>query len=256
MSKIACVILPTYNEAENLRQLVPLVFEQGGRIPTHELHVLVVDDDSPDGTADVARHLMKGYRNLHLLTGHKEGLGVAYQRGFDHALRQLQADLVFQMDADFQHDPSLIPLFVSLTEYGFTLVVGSRFAPGGRTVNFGLRRRIISRLGSALVQVFGGIGRVHDCTSGFRCIKGSVLKTCNVQGFPARGYSFQSLLLCELLWHGARIVEIPIIFRERVSGCSKLGLRDQVEFVTDLLRLRVRRWKRGPSWKWRPELSS
>ena len=244
MAEIACVVLPTYNEASNVGELVPRIFAQTGKIPTHELHVLIVDDDSPDGTADVVRRLMQQCPNLHLLLGEKKGLGVAYTRGFAHATKELHADLVFQMDADFQHDPSLLPLFVALSQYGFTLVIGSRFAPGGSTPDFGFRRRLMSKLATWLICRFGGIPRVNDCTSGFRCINAKVLGDCDLSGLSTRGYSFMSSLLCELLWSGAKVLEVPIVFGARKGGESKLTLGDQIEFLVNLLRLFARRMRR------------
>ena len=210
MIKKACVVLPTYNEAENVNFVIPKIFAQAGKIPSHELHVLVVDDNSPDGTQDVVSGLMKQYKNLHLITGKKEGLGEAYKRGMSYIRKNLPSDLVFEMDADGQHDAALIPLFVSLANYGFGLVIGSRFAPGGSTPDFSFRRELISLLGNWMIRFLGGLPRIHDCTSGFRCIKADVLERCEFGFLSTRGYSFQSSLLVELLRNGAKIIEINI----------------------------------------------
>ena len=137
MKRVACIVLPTYNEAENAKVVIPCIFAQAERIPTHDLHVVVVDDNSPDGTAAVVRNLMTTYPPLHLLTGDKKGLGDAYQRGMAYAMKALQPDLMFEMDADLQHDPTLLPSFVALANSGFSLVIGSRFISGGATPNFG-----------------------------------------------------------------------------------------------------------------------
>jgi dolichol-phosphate mannosyltransferase len=241
MNGVACIVLPTYNEAENVTALLPLIFRQAPRIPTHELHVIVVDDNSPDGTGDRVRSLMAEFSNLHLLTGEKRGLGEAYKRGLAFAVNELRADLVLEMDADFQHDPTLLPLFVMLTNSGFSLVIGSRFIAGGATPNFGWYRKLISTTGTWLVRLFGGLPALRDCTSGYRCIKSDVLRKCDLTGLATRGYSFQSSLLCELVRHGARVIEVPIVFQERKSGISKLSFRDQTEFVSNLLKLRRRR---------------
>lgn len=237
----ACIILPTYNERENIAQLLPLIFAQASRIGTHELHVLVVDDNSPDGTALVVRNLITTYPRLHLITGEKKGLGEAYKRGMDHALRTLAPDLIFQMDADLQHSPDLIPLFVTLAENGFSLVIGSRFAIGGSTPNFSLRRRTLSRVGNALLRFLGGLPALRDCTSGYRCIKADILAKCELGQLSTRGYSFQSSLLFELLRSGARVIEVPIDFPDRRHGASKLSLRDQVEFLLNIFRIRFRK---------------
>jgi dolichol-phosphate mannosyltransferase len=118
MKKIACVILPTYNEAQNVSILIPRIFEQASKIPTHELHILVVDDNSPDGTGEIVRKYIDQYPSLHITTGEKKGLGEAYKRGIAFTLSTLKPDIVFQMDADLQHDPSLLPLFVNLSNHG------------------------------------------------------------------------------------------------------------------------------------------
>ena len=237
MNKKACIIMPTYNEAANLAELLPQVFEQADKIPTHELHLLVVDDNSPDRTGSVVAEWMKHNPHLHLLSGQKAGLGEAYKRGIAHALATLQPDLILQMDADQQHDPSLIPLFVNLTQYGFDLVIGSRFAPGAGRPALSFYRRLISRLGTILVRLAAGLPRLHDCTSGYRCIRADLIAECNLGPLATRGYSFQSSLLSELIRKGARVVEIPIHFAPRVHGTSKLSLQDQIEFVTNLGRL-------------------
>ena len=241
MNKIGCVVLPTYNEAANVRVVIPLIFEQAVRIPSHDLHVVVVDDNSPDGTAAVVREFMTTLPNLHLLTGEKKGLGEAYKRGMAYALESLHADLIFEMDADLQHDPALLPLFVVLANNGFSLVIGSRFTLGGTTPNFPWRRRVISIVGTWLVRLFGGLPALRDCTSGYRCIKADVFAKCDLRGVASRGYAFQSSLLCELVRNGARIIEVPIVFEERKQGESKLSFQDQSEFLLNLFKLRFRR---------------
>ena len=231
MKKIACIVLPMYNEVENIKVLIPLLFEQSARISSHELHVLVVDDKSPDGTATLVKNLHKNFDNLHLLVGDKKGLGDAYTRGIKFALENIAPDIVIQMDADLQHDPKLIPLFIELTEFGFSMVIGSRFASGGEIINFALHRRFLSVFGNILIRFFGGLPRIRDCTSGYRCIKANLLRQCRMSGLSTRGYAYQSSLLCELLRNGARVVEIPITFSRRKHGSSKLSLRDQIDFL-------------------------
>jgi len=237
---IACIVLPTYDERENVEELLPRIFARAAQIPTHALHVLVVDDSSPDGTADAVRRLMTPYPNLHLSMGTKQGLGEAYKRGMAYALRQLRADLILEMDADLQHDPALLPSLVSLAHEGYGLVIGSRFASGGATPNFGWYRRLISLSGTWLVRLFGGLTSLTDCTSGYRCIRADVLARCSLQGLATRGYSFQAALLCELIRNGARVTELPIVFHERKRGESKLAFRDQAEFLLNLVKLRIK----------------
>lgn len=243
MNKIACIVMPTYNEAANLPELFPRIFEQQARIPTHEVHVLVIDDNSPDGTAVVVSEWMKQNPRIHLLSGRKRGLGEAYKRGIAHAIKSLDPELVLQMDADQQHDPALIPLFVALTGYGFSVVIGSRFAPGAGKPALSFRRRVISRLGTILVRLAGGLPHLHDCTSGYRCIRADLIAKCDLGSLAPRGYSFQSSLLFTLLRNGGRIVEIPILFAPRVHGVSKLSLNDQIAFITNLGRLWMSRFR-------------
>lgn len=232
--------MPTYNEAENVKFVIPGIFAQAEKISTHELHVLVVDDNSPDGTQDVVSGLMKQYKNLHLISGKKEGLGEAYKRGMAYASENLSPDLVFEMDADGQHDASLIPLFIDLANHGFSLVIGSRFAPGGSTPDFSFRRKLISLVGNWMIRFLGGLPRIHDCTSGYRCIKAEVLEKCEFGFLSTRGYSFQSSLLFELLRNGAHVIEVPIVFPDRQYGESKLSMQDQVEFLVNIAKLRFR----------------
>jgi dolichol-phosphate mannosyltransferase len=242
--KRACIVMPTYNEAANLRELLPRILEAAGQIATHELHILIVDDNSPDGTALLVAEWAKTEPRLHLSSGKKVGLGDAYKRGIAFAMANLDPDLIIQMDADQQHDPALLPLFIQLTQYGFTLIIGSRFAPGAGRPALSFRRRLISRLGTILVRIAAGLPAVHDCTSGYRCIDATLLAQCELQSLATRGYSFQSSLLSELFRNGARVVEIPIVFGPRIHGLSKLRLKDQIEFITNLSRLGMLRMHR------------
>lgn len=233
-----CIVIPTYNESENVRILMPAIFEQSSHITSHTLHVLVVDDNSPDGTADAVRSLQKDFANLHLLEGEKEGLGEAYKRGMAEAMELLDPEYIFEMDADLQHSPELVPLMVSLGEHGFDLVIGSRFTLGGSTPNFSLKRRLLSLTGNWMLRALGGLPAIRDYTSGYRCIRTSVLRQCDLSHLSAKGYSFQSSLLFELLRNNAKTIEIPITFPDRVIGTSKLSFADQWEFLLNIARIR------------------
>lgn len=237
MNKRACIVMPAYNEAANLLELLPRILQEAEKISTHELHVLVVDDNSPDGTAAVVSEWMAKDPRIHLLSGNKVGLGEAYKRGIACAIETLNPDLIIQMDADQQHDPALLPLFINLTDYGFTLIIGSRFAPGAGRPALSFFRRVISLTGTIMVRAAAGLPRLHDCTSGYRCIATNVLVKCDLRSLATRGYSFQSSLLSELIRNGARVVEIPIIFGPRAHGTSKLSINDQIEFLTNIGRL-------------------
>lgn len=241
---IACLVLPTYNERSNLQIVLPRVLEQAARIPMHDFHVLVVDDNSPDGTAEVVREAMLRHPNLHLLTGEKRGIGDAYKRGMTHALDHLSAALLLEMDADGQHDPALLPDFIRLCAEGEKrLVIGARFIPGAAMPEFGPFRRALSHTGSFLVRVCWRVGPVSDCTSGYRCFPADLLRRCRLDFYrlPTRGYSFQGALLFELINQGAQVVELPLVFAPRLNGESKLKLRDCFEFLVTLAGLTARR---------------
>lgn len=237
MKPIACIVLPTYMEAKNLPLILPRIFAQQNRIPTHELHVLVVDDNSPDGTQDAVRADMKLFPGLHMITGEKKGLGVAYQRGMEHALTEFKPELIFEMDADLQHSASLLPEFIQRANQGYSVVIGSRFVAGGATPDFAIHRRVISVCGNWLTRHVTGLMEIRDITSGYRCIKAELLARCNLYHLATRGYAFQTALLVEMVNHGGRVVEIPIIFPDREFGRSKLSARDYIEFLWVLLKL-------------------
>ncbi len=244
---IACVVLPTYNERKNLPVVLLRIFEQAARIPTHDLHVLVVDDNSPDGTADLVRESMPTNPNLHLITGEKRGLGDAYKRGLAYAVAHLGAALLLEMDADGQHDPALLPDFIRLCAAGERrLIIGSRFLPGSAMPEFGPGRRALSHTGSFLVRLCGGVGPVSDCTSGYRAFPAELFRRCDFGILPTRGYSFQTAILFELVRNGAKVIEIRMVFAPRLDGESKLKLRDCVEFLFTLGGLMLRRFT-GPS---------
>ena len=232
-----CFVLPTYNEEKNIRQTVEGIFSNQILFPTHRLRVLVVDDNSSDGTQKKVTQLITKYPDLHMITGDKKGLGDAYKRGFLHALSFFKPDFVFQMDSDGQHDPKLIPAFIEQINAGYSLVVGSRFTEGGSLTDLEIHRKFIAWLGNFLVRYAGGVRHIRDCTSGYRCISSSYLERCNLGFLSTRGYSFQSSLICELVVQGAKCKEIPIIFSRRNSGSSKLSLRDQIEFILNIPRL-------------------
>ena len=226
--KIA-VVVPSYNERENVGPLIEALQGQFASMP-HDMHVLVVDDDSPDGTADVVRAAARRWPNVHLLSGEKRGLGVAYVRGIRYALDELAADAVVQMDADFSHDPADLPRLVAALDAGADFVIGSRYVPGGKAPpDWGLVRRAISMVANLGARAIAGLYRVHDCTNGFRAIRGSVLGTIAVERAP-RGYVILMYLIYQALSQGARVVEVPVVFTNRSAGESKLRAGDAIEF--------------------------
>lgn len=241
--KKVCFVLPTFNEADNIRSTIESIFLEKKHVNKATFFILIVDDNSPDGTQQIVKDLMGQYQNLKMITGEKKGLGEAYKRGFDYALSELDADIIFQMDSDGQHDSKLIPHFLRVFEQGFDLIIGSRFVEGGSTPEFSLRRKILSKVGNLLVRYVGGVAKIKDCTSGYRCIRASFLKRDSIKSLSARGYSFQSSLVCELTSQGAKTKEIPITFTRRLSGESKLSWEDQVEFIMNIPRLGFRNYQ-------------
>ena len=234
------IIVPTYNERENIGPLIEALEGQFQRI-RHDMHILVVDDTSPDGTAEVVRGLMSTREHLHILIGKKEGLGAAYIRGMENALGNLGADAVFEMDADFSHKPEDVPRLLAALEDGADFVVGSRYVPGGSIpAEWGLIRRLNSRYGNFVARNVAGIYRVKDCTAGFRAIRASLLRQIDLRNLRVQGYAFQVALLYEAVIRSAVIREVPVSFIDRTMGESKLGLKDIIEFLVNAWWIRVR----------------
>lgn len=236
----AVIVVPTYNERENVRVIIPMLFDIARTLPSHwELHVLVVDDTSPDKTADVITELQQHYPSLHLLMGKKQGLGRAYIRGMKHALNTLNADVVFEMDADLSHDPYKIPDFLAAIDAGADFVIGSRYVPGGSIpANWPAIRVLNSKLANLLARYVVGIYGVRDCTGGFRAIRAHVLRAAHLDTIKIVGYAFQVVLLQRAVLLHAKIVEVPIQFQDRTIGVSKMRLKDQIESVVGYFQLR------------------
>jgi dolichol-phosphate mannosyltransferase len=241
------IIIPTYNEAENIEGLIKALQESSIKFPQHQLHLLVVDDNSPDGTGELVKKLKVSYDNLSLLTGEKHGLGQAYLRGMDYATKKLKAEVMFEIDADFQHDPYAVPNFIDKIDQGFDFVIGSRYIKGGSIPsNWGLTRKILSKVGNLIVRAGLLTFSIHDWTSGYRAIRSWVYKKNKkkLQGF--NGYTFQVAFLYEALNSGVKIVEIPIHFGERKYGKSKIGSEYVKNLLTYLAKTRIRettRWR-------------
>ena len=236
------VVLPTYKERENIWRLIPELFSQFKKFPKHHFQILVVDDNSPDGTGEEVKKAAKlpSYRGeIYLLTGKKQGLGAAYIRGFKYALNTLKADVVGEMDADFSHRPEELPKLVGQIDRGADFVIGSRYVRGGKVPkNWNLLRKANSRWGNRFARYIAGIDNVRDCTSGFRAIRRQVLEKINLDKLKVRGYSFQMNLLYKAFVTGAKIKEVPINFQERTWGHTKIGPSDIVEFMWNSLKLR------------------
>ncbi len=232
-----CFVVPTYNEAANI---TPLLERVTGLYPSGDTAVLIVDDRSPDGTGDLVRAFATGDRRVHLLEGPRCGLGRAYVRGIRHALDELGAEVIVQMDADFSHDPADARRLLDRLGAGADVVIGSRYVAGGGIDNrWSLRRRLLSGWGNQLTRWVAGLRRVRDCTAGFKAISANALRAADIDGITARGQAFQVVLLHRLTRGGARVVEEPIFFRERDRGRTKLGWRDIVECLLVIWRLRL-----------------
>jgi dolichol-phosphate mannosyltransferase len=215
------LVLPTYNEAENVGPLIraALVELEKTGLPHR---VLIVDDNSPDGTGEVADRLAAEEPRVEVLHREgKQGLGRAYLAGFAVALAG-GAELIVEMDADFSHDPADLPRLVAGAGHA-DLVLGSRYVPGGGVTEWGLLRRLVSRAGSAYARLVLGI-HVRDLTGGFKCFRRRVLETIDLERVHANGYGFQIELTYEAVEAGFTVTEIPIVFRERRSGASKMTL--------------------------------
>jgi dolichol-phosphate mannosyltransferase len=216
------VVVPTYNEAENLPLLVPRILERDPR-----LEVLVVDDASPDGTGKLADELALSAPRVHVLhRGQKQGLGPAYRAGFRRAL-ELGADAVIQMDADFSHPPDAIPILLQEIE-SHDVVLGSRYLNGITVVNWPIERILISYFGNWYARKVTGL-RISDTTGGFRCIRRELLERIGFWSIRANGYAFQIELNYRFQLLGARFKEVPFFFLDRTRGTSKLDLRIGLE---------------------------
>lgn len=210
------IIIPTYNERENLPRLVEAIHKE---VPF--VHLLVVDDNSPDGTGEEADCLAGEDERIHVMhRSGKLGLGTAYLQGFDYALQQ-NYDLIFEMDCDFSHQPQHLPQFLEAIEDA-DLVLGSRYVQGGGTENWPLKRKVLSRGGSLYARTILGL-KFRDLTGGFKCFRRQVLESINLDEIRSEGYAFQIEMTWRAYQKGFRIKEIPIVFVERESGVSKMS---------------------------------
>ena len=238
MSAPVWVILPTYQEAGNVERIVHAVL---AAVPG--AHVLVVDDSSPDGTGAIADALAAEHDAVEVLhRPRKSGLGRAYAAGFAHALRA-GAGTVVEMDADFSHDPADLPRLLERLGSGPDLVLGSRYVAGGGIVDWGPLRRAVSRLGCEYARRVLGVG-VRDLTGGFKAFRASALEAIDYGSVRSQGYAFQVELTYRALRRGLRVEEVPIVFRERRHGASKMSATIAAEAVwlVPALRFGRRRW--------------
>lgn len=226
------VIIPTYNELENIPKLIPIVLAQDERI-----HLLIVDDNSPDGTAKFVEEEMKSNERIHILKREKKlGLGTAYIAGFKYALEN-EYDFVFEMDADFSHDPNELRNFL-ITIRENDLVLGSRYINGVRVLNWPMARLLLSFFASVYTRIITGMP-IKDATGGFKCFRRNVLESIDLDKVKSNGYSFQIEMTFKAYIKGFKIKEIPIVFIDRVKGKSKMSKKIVREAVMMVWKLRL-----------------
>lgn len=226
------VVVPTYNERDNIERLVADILAQDEGI-----EVLVVDDDSPDGTGEIVDRMVAGNPRLHALhRPGKLGLGSAYCDGFRLALNK-GAEYIVEMDADFSHDPAMLPLFFEKMK-DFDLVIGSRYLNGVSVVNWPLRRLMLSYFANVYTRFITGL-KISDCTGGFKCFRRTVLESIDLSRIKSDGYSFQIEMNYRCVENGFRIGEIPIIFVDRHAGSSKMSRKIVREAVFIVWKLKI-----------------
>jgi dolichol-phosphate mannosyltransferase len=231
----ALVVVPTYNELANLKPLL-----DGVKKSVPDVHVLIVDDGSPDGTGRLADEMSAGDPSISVLHRRtKDGLGRAYVAGFEWAMAR-GYDPVVQMDADLSHDPADLPRLIEAS-HSNDLVLGSRYVPGGGTRNWGVGRRVLSRGGSLYARTLLGLS-IQDLTGGYKCWRLDALRAVDPTTVVSNGYSFQIEMTWRALRRGLRVGEIPILFSDRVDGVSKMSRRIVREAMGMVWRLRASRW--------------
>lgn len=228
------VILPTYNERENIPVLLEQLTVALKRIRNHTISYLVVDDTSPDGTGDVVATYQKTHKHIYLITGKKEGLGKALLRGMKHAFEVMEADVALQMDADLSHNPKSAPEFLKAIDNRANFVVGSRYILGGSIPdNWGIHRKIYSVLGNAIVRFGLGHLNIKDWTGGYRAYTRKFYDEIHHELDQYSGYVFQIAFLHKAIHHGAHIVEVPIQFTDRLYGHSKIA---PAEYIANIFK--------------------
>lgn len=233
------VIIPTYNEKENIEKIIRKVFS----LP-HSFHVLIIDDGSPDGTAAIVKHLQGEY-NGHLFIEERKGklgLGTAYIHGFNWGLTH-EYDYIFEMDADFSHNPDDLIKLRAACLNGADVAIGSRYIKGVNVVNWPMGRVLMSYFASVYVRFITGIN-IQDATAGFKCYKAKVLKTIKFDKIKFVGYAFQIEMKFTAIKHGFNVLEVPIIFTDRTEGTSKMSTKIFREAFLGVIELKIRSWFR------------
>jgi dolichol-phosphate mannosyltransferase len=226
------IVIPTYNEKENIEELVKAI----NNLQIENLNILIVDDNSPDGTGEIADKLKDNYPVEVLHRQGKQGLGSAYRAGFKYCLEH-DAKYIFEMDADFSHNPKDIPRMLQAAQEGADLVIGSRKITGGEIIGWNAWRHFCSDGAMFASRLVLGL-KTKDVTAGFRCFKAETLKKIKYSEVQSNGYAFQEEMIYRVEKAGLKVVEVPVIFLDRQKGKSKLNKKDIVDFFKTIFRLR------------------
>ena len=230
------IIIPTYNEKENIENIIRKVFSLN-----KSFHILIVDDGSPDGTANIVKLLQKEFlKELHILQrSNKLGLGTAYIHGFKWALER-EYQFIFEMDADFSHNPDdLIKLYKASSNQGADLAIGSRYVQGVNIINWPMSRLLMSFFASKYVKLITGMP-IHDSTAGFKCYKRKVLETIKLEKIQFVGYAFQIEMKFKSWKYGFNIIEVPVVFTDRTKGSSKMSGGIFMEAVLGVIQMKIK----------------
>jgi dolichol-phosphate mannosyltransferase len=231
------VIIPTYNEKENIELIIHAIFS----LP-HDFHILIIDDGSPDGTADIVKSLQLENHNRLFIEERKgkQGLGTAYIHGFKWAI-QKHYDYIFEMDADFSHNPDDLLRLRAACVDGADMAIGSRYIQGVNVVNWPMNRVLMSYFASVYVRFITGI-KIQDATAGFKCYRRRVLETIKLDKIKFVGYAFQIEMKFTAIQHGFNVVEVPIVFTDRTRGTSKMSTRIFREAFLGVLQMKINSW--------------
>lgn len=240
------VIIPTYNEKENIERMITVLqTDIFPKIPKYTMEILVADDNSPDGTADIVKTLAKKWKNITLLMGEKKGLGAAYAKSMQYAMKKMGAYAVIELDADFQHDPKEVIKLVKAMDEGADYVIGSRYIPGGEIPKeWGLHRKFMSFFGSLFARIMFLRLDIHDMTSGLKLSKTEYLQKIDLSNLLSNYYAYKIHILYEMLQLKAKVKEVPIVFHERKKGTSKIETKDLFDSFRVVMHLRIRESKR------------
>lgn len=245
--KKAIIILPTYNEKENIEKIISILEDEVfPKITSWNLGILVADDNSPDGTAKVVKDLMHKYKNLAINQGEKRGLGAAYVRGMTYAIEKMNADVVFELDSDLQHDPKKVPQFLKKIDEGYDFVIGTRYSAGGSIPStWGIHRKFLSVFGNLLIRFIFMRWYIHDWTGGYRAFTKDVFLKEKEKIKKFTGYHFQVGTLINVIHDGYKVAEVPFHFSDRTAGKSKIpGLKTIVQTLSFVIIERIKELQR------------